>query len=132
MYNFFIDKTNIIGDLVNIDGEHFNHILNVLRMKVNDQFLVSFDQSCHLCQIKEIFASSLTAQIIQRDYLDSNLSIDLYLFQGLPKSDKLELIIQKAVELGVKEIIPVQMDRSIAKIEQNKIKQKTQRFNAIA
>lgn len=132
MYNFFIDKTNIIGDLVNIDGEHFNHILNVLRMKVNDQFLVSFDQSCHLCQIKEIFASSLTAQIIQRDYLDSNLSIDLYLFQGLPKSDKLELIIQKAVELGVKEIIPFQMDRSIAKIEQNKIKQKTQRFNAIA
>ncbi|MBE5737006.1 MAG: 16S rRNA (uracil(1498)-N(3))-methyltransferase [Clostridiales bacterium] len=132
MHNFFIDKTNIIGDLVNIDGEHFNHILNVLRMRVGDEFLVTFDQSCHLCQIKEIFQTSLTAQITQRDYLDSNLSIDLYLFQGLPKSDKLELIIQKAVELGVKEIIPVQMERSIAKIEQNKVKQKTQRFNAIA
>ena len=132
MHNFFIDKTNVIGDLVNIDGEHFNHILNVLRMRVGDEFLVTFDQSCHLCQIKEIFQTSLTAQITQRDYLDSNLSIDLYLFQGLPKSDKLELIIQKAVELGVKEIIPVQMKRSIAKIEQNKVKQKTQRFNAIA
>lgn len=132
MHNFFIDKTNVIGDLVNIDGEHFNHILNVLRMRVGDEFLVTFDQSCHLCQIKEIFQTSLTAQITQRDYLDSNLSIDLYLFQGLPKSDKLELIIQKTVELGVKEIIPVQMERSIAKIEQNKVKQKTQRFNAIA
>lgn len=132
MHNFFIDKTNVIGDLVNIDGENYNHIASVLRMRVGDEFLVTFDQSCHLCQIKEIFQTSLTAQITQRDYLDSNLSIDLYLFQGLPKSDKLELIIQKAVELGVKEIIPVQMERSIAKIEQNKIKQKTQRFNAIA
>ena len=133
MYNFFIDKTNIIGDLVNIDGEHFNHILNVLRMKVNDQFLVSFDQSCHLCQIKEIFASSLTAQIIQRDYLDSNLSIDLYLFQGLPKSDKLELIIQKAVELGAVEIIPVMTKRCIVKLEDEKKEaKKIERWQAIA
>lgn len=132
MHNFFIDKTKVVGDLVNIDGEHFNHISSVLRMEVGDEFLVSFDNSCHLCCITEIFASSLTAKIIQKDYLDSSLSIDLYLFQGLPKSDKLELIIQKAVELGVKEIVPVQMERSIAKIEQNKIKQKTQRFNAIA
>ena len=101
-------------------------------MKVGDEFLVSFDESCHLCCITEIFASSLTAKIIQRDYLDTSLSIDIYLFQGLPKSDKLELIIQKAVELGVKEIIPVQMERSIAKIEDKKVKQKTERFNAIA
>ena len=132
MYNFFIENNNLNGDIVKIEGGDFNHIKNVLRMKENDTFLVSIDSKNHLCKIKEFFSDYLIAQIIERNYLDTSLSIELYLFQGLPKSDKLELIIQKAVELGVYKIIPVQMDRSIAKIESNKVKAKTERFNAIA
>ena len=132
MYNFFVENSNLNGDIVKIDGGDFNHVKNVLRMKEGDAFLVSIDNKNYLCKLKEFFCDYLTAEIIEKDYLDTSLSIELYLFQGLPKSDKLELIIQKAVELGVTKIIPVQMERSIAKIESNKVKAKTERFNAIA
>ncbi len=132
MYNFFITNQNLTGDIVKIDGNDFNHIKNVLRMKEGDTFLVSIDNKNYLCQLKMFFADYLTAEITQKDFLDTSLNVEIYLFQGLPKSDKLELIIQKAVELGVYKIIPVQMERSIAKIENNKIKAKTERFNAIA
>ena len=132
MYNFFITNQNLTGDIVKIDGSDFNHIKNVLRMKEGDTFLVSIDNKNYLCQLKMFFADYLTAEITQKDFLDTSLNVEIYLFQGLPKSDKLELIIQKAVELGVYKIIPVQMEHSIAKIENNKIKAKTERFNAIA
>ena len=132
MYNFFVKNTNLNGNIVKIDGGDFNHVKNVLRMKEKDTFLVSIDNKNYLCEIKEFFSDYLVAEIIQNDFLDTSLGIEIYLFQGMPKSDKLELIIQKAVELGVYKIIPVQMERSIAKIENNKIKSKTERFNAIA
>ncbi len=132
MYNFFITNQNLNDDIVKIDGKDFNHIKNVLRMKEKDTFLVSLDNKNYLCEIKEFFADYLTAKITQNDFLDTSLNIEIYLFQGLPKSDKLEFIIQKAVELGVYKIIPVQMERSIAKIEGSKIKSKTQRYQAIA
>ena len=132
MYNFFITNQNLDSDIVKIDGADFNHIKNVLRMKVGDTFLVSLDNKSSLCEIASFENDFLLAKILEKDCYDTALPIEIYLFQGLPKSDKLELIIQKAVELGVKEIIPVQMERSIAKIESNKIKSKTERFNAIA
>lgn len=132
MHNFFVEKENIIGNQVKIDRQDFFHIKNVLRMMTGEKFLISIDNKSSLCSIKEFFVDYLIADIVEENFQDTSLPIDIYLFQGLPKSDKLELIIQKAVELGVKEIIPVQMDRSIAKIEDNKKKQKTERFNLIA
>ena len=132
MHNFFVLENQIIEDKVSISGKDFNHVKNVLRMKVGDEFLISIDSKSHLCKILEFFDDSLIAEITEKDYMDTSLAIDIYLFQGMPKSDKLELVIQKAVELGVKEITPVQMERSIAKIEDKKVKQKTERFNAIA
>ncbi len=132
MHNFFVCENQIIENKVSISGKDFNHVKNVLRMKVGDTFLISISSCSHLCQITEFSQDSLVAKIIEKNYLDTSLPIDIYLFQGMPKSDKFEFIIQKSVELGVKEIIPVQMDRSIVKIEDKKIKQKTERFNAIA
>ncbi|MBO7149527.1 MAG: 16S rRNA (uracil(1498)-N(3))-methyltransferase [Clostridia bacterium] len=132
MHNFFIKKENFIGDKVKIDGADFNHVKNVLRMKKGEQFLVSFDGKSSLCELECFENDCALATIIQSDFQDTSLPIEIYLFQGLPKSDKLELIIQKAVELGAHQIIPVQMERCIAKIESNKVKQKTERFNAIA
>lgn len=132
MHNFFINEQDVIDNKVNISGQDFNHVKNVLRMKVGDTFLVSLNSKSHLCKIVEIFSESLTAEIVEENYMDTSLPIDVYLFQGMPKSDKLELIIQKAVELGVYQIIPVQMERSIAKIEDKKVKQKVERFNAIS
>ena len=132
MYNFFIKSENLIENSVKLDGKDFFHAKNVLRMKEKDTFLVSIDNKNYLCEIKEIFSDYLIAEVIEKDFFDTSLNIEIYLFQGLPKSDKLELIIQKAVELGVKEIIPVQMERCVAKIENNKIKVKTERYQAIA
>ena len=132
MYNFFIKKENLLGDKVRIDGNDYNHIKNVLRMKEGEKFLISFDGKSSLCELENFQSDCVIARIVESDFSNTSLPIEIYLFQGLPKSDKLELIIQKAVELGVTKIIPVQMERCIAKIENNKVKQKTERFNAIA
>lgn len=132
MQNFFIEKQNLLDGFVKISGNDFNHIKNVLRMKIGDKFLVSLDKKSSLCQIEDFLDNQVVAKVIEYDYQDTSLGIEIYLFQGLPKSDKLELIIQKAVELGVNAIIPVQMERSIAKIEPNKVKAKTERYQSIA
>ena len=132
MHNFFIKKEDFIGNKVKIDGADFNHIKNVLRMKQGEQFFVSFDGKSSLCELDCFENDCAIATVIEKDFADTSLPIEIYLFQGLPKSDKLELVIQKAVELGVYQIIPVQMERCIAKIENNKVKQKTERFNSIA
>lgn len=132
MYNFFVKKENVNGQLVTIDGGDFNHIKNVLRMKVGEEFLISADGKNNLCKIINFESECVVAKIVKEDYLDTSLPIEIYLFQGLTKSDKFELIIQKSVELGASKIIPVQMERCVAKIESNKINSKTERFNAIA
>ncbi len=132
MYNFFIPVSNVNHDEVIIDGKDFNHIKNVLRMKEGERFIISANGQSHLCELTGYENEKAVGKILQLNYQDTSLPIQIVLFQGLPKSDKLELIIQKAVELGVDKIVPVQMKRSIAKIEPKKVSSKTQRFNLIA
>lgn len=132
MYNFFITKENKIGDKVSIVGTDYNHIKNVLRMKEGDEFLVSLDGASHLCAIESLTDNEIIAVITKENFQDTTLPVSITLFQGLPKSDKLELIIQKAVELGVDEITPVQMERCIVKLDDKKQDGKVSRWQAIA
>lgn len=132
MYNFFITKENKIGDKVSIVGTDYNHIKNVLRMKEGDEFLVSLDGVSHLCTIESLTDTEIIAVITKENFQDTTLPVSITLFQGLPKSDKLELIIQKAVELGVNEITPVQMERCIVKLDDKKQDGKVSRWQAIA
>lgn len=132
MFNFFVDSSSILGDVVTISGNDFNHVKNVLRMKVGDEFLISHDSKSSLCSILEFTDSTVIAKIINEDFQNTELPVKFYLFQGLPKSDKFELIIQKAVELGVYEIIPVEMDRCVVKLENKKKDSKVERWQAIA
>ncbi|MBR6509944.1 MAG: 16S rRNA (uracil(1498)-N(3))-methyltransferase [Clostridia bacterium] len=132
MYNFFTDIKSKNGDCYFITGTDFNHIKNVLRMKIGEQFLVSSDNKSDLCEIAEINVDTITAKIIEENYQNTSLPIKLYLFQGLPKSDKMELIIQKAVELGVDTIVPTELSRCVVKIEEKKKKSKRERWQAIA
>lgn len=132
MYNFFADKNSRKEDCYFISGSDYNHIKNVLRMNRGDTFLVSDDGKSHLCEIDKFEGECVFARIIEENYQNTDLPADIYLFQGLPKSDKLELIIQKAVELGVKEIIPVEMSRCVVKLDDKKKKSKVQRWQAIA
>lgn len=132
MYNFFVDENNRQGNFYYITGSDCNHIINVLRMREGDTFLVSNGKTSDLCTINSFGNDCVTAEILEENYQDTNLPVDIYLFQGLPKSDKMEWIIQKSVELGVKGIIPVEMNRCVVKLDEKKKKSKTARWQAIA
>ena len=132
MFNFFIEEGNRRNNRYVICGADYNHIKNVLRMKIGDEFLISENNVSNLCRIESFEGECVLAEIVEESFQDTNLPIKIYLFQGLPKSDKLELIIQKAVELGVEEIIPVEMNRCIVKLDDKKKKSKTERWQAIA
>ena len=132
MYNFFVNADNKKENRYFIVGDDYNHIKNVLRMTVGEQFLVSCNDISDLCEIESIESDTVVVKIIEENYQSTNLPINIHLFQGLPKSDKLELIIQKAVELGVSTVTPVAMKRSIVKIDDKKKKSKQERWQAIA
>lgn len=131
MFNFFTDQAPTCGQY-KITGGDYNHIKNVLRMKVGDQLLISANNKSNLCEIAFIAEDHVLLSVITEDYNDTNLPIDVHLFQGLPKADKMELIIQKCVELGVNAVTPVEMKRCVVKLEKNKKGAKTARWQAIS
>lgn len=132
MFNFFVSEEQRRDIYYYIDGQNFNHIVNVLRMKCGEKFLVSCDAVSNLCVLESIEGDTAKARIIEENYQDTELPIKIYLFQGLPKSDKMELIIQKTVELGVFSVVPTEMKRCVVKIEPKKKKNKKERWQAIA
>ncbi|MBE6972767.1 MAG: 16S rRNA (uracil(1498)-N(3))-methyltransferase [Ruminococcaceae bacterium] len=132
MYNFFVDGCARAGGSFRISGKDHNHICNVLRMQIGDTFLVSCEGTSSLCRLKHIEEDAVEAEILEEDYRNTELSVHFYLFQGLPKGDKLELIIQKTVELGVAGIIPVEMSRCVMKLDEKKKKARRDRWQSIA
>ncbi len=132
MYNFFVNEDSKIEQGYSVSGKDYNHIKNVLRLKTGDDILVTFNGKSDICCITDFTNSEVLVKVIKPDYQNTELPVKLCLFQGIAKGEKMELVIQKAVELGVHEIIPVEMKRCIAKIEHNKVKQKTERFNLIS
>ena len=132
MYNFFAAEGSRSGDVYVITGADFNHIKNVLRMHAGDKILISENGASHLCEIESTEGDSVIAKILEENYRDTELPVKIYLFQGLPKSEKMELIIQKAVELGAYAVIPVEMHRSVVKLEDKKKESRRARWQAIA
>ena len=132
MYNFFVDEGARLGNRFRISGKDHNHICNVLRMQVGDTFLVSCGGISCLCRLEQIEDDAVVAEITEEDYQNTELPVHFYLFQGLPKGDKLELIIQKTVELGVAGIIPVEMSRCVMKLDEKKKKSRRERWQSIA
>lgn len=136
MHQFFVDESQIDIEkrLVIITGKDVNHIRNVLRMKAGEEIAVSngVDGREYRCAVLNLEEDRVVCELrfIKED--GAELPSRVHLFQGLPKADKLELIIQKTVELGVHEIIPVETARSVVKLEPKKIRQKTERWQAIA
>lgn len=122
------DKTIVIT------GGDVNHIKNVLRMQPGDEIAVSngVDGKEYRCGIAGFRDDQVicTLRFVKEDGLE--LPSRVYLFQGLPKADKMELIIQKAVELGAYQVIPVATKRSVVKLDTKKAKGKLARWQAIA
>lgn len=132
MYNFFVEGRDRHGDCYLITGSDYNHIKNVLRMHPGDTFLISEGGMSSFCSLESFEGECVIARIIEENCQNTNLPVKICLFQGLPKSDKMELIIQKAVELGADEIIPVEMNRCVVKLDDKKKKSKISRWQAIA
>lgn len=133
MYHFFVTPAQITEEYATITGQDVNHIRNVLRMRPGEQVGIRDGISRnYVCELEEIGAEEIRARILSVDEDNSELPARLYLFQGLPKSDKMELIIQKAVELGVYEIIPVATRRAVVKLDEKKEASKVKRWNTIA
>lgn len=132
MYNFFVDKSARTGDRFRIGGKDHNHICNVLRMQAGDTFLVSCAGASSLCRLDCIEDGAVIAEIVEENYQSTELPVRFYLFQGLLKGDKFELIIQKAVELGAAGIIPVEMKHCVMKLDEKKKKSRRERWQAIA
>ena len=133
MYQFFVEPSQIQGTRVIITGNDVNHIKNVLRMQPGEEIAVSNgeDGKEYRCGIEELYENEIvcTLRFIKEDGVE--LPSKIYLFQGLPKADKMELIVQKAVELGVYEIIPVATKRAVVKLDEKKAKSKVARWQTI-
>ncbi len=133
MPRFFVKPEQINEDRILLTGTDVNHIKNVLRMKTGDKLSVCDGNGTdYECEISSLDREEITLDIISSCACSTELTKKLYLFQGLPKSDKMELIIQKAVELGVYKIIPVQTSRCIAKLEPKKEEKKIARWQQIS
>lgn len=133
MYQFFIEDENAAEDFVTIEGSDVNHIKNVLRMKPGEKIRVcTRNGQNYFCSISDITESFVRADILEREAESTELPCRIYLFQGLPKNDKMEWIIQKTVELGVYEVIPVAMKNCVVKLDEKKAAKKLQRWQAIA
>ena len=134
MNHFFTDPALIQGMDIYIQGEDVKHIKNVLRMKPGEEISVSngIDDKEYRCEIAEINDSEVRCRLrfIKEDGVELPLKITL--FQGLPKGDKVEWITEKAVELGVSEIVPVAMNRSVVKLDPKKEAKRIERYQAIA
>lgn len=136
MYQFFVEpgQINEPEKRVVIQGTDVNHIKNVLRMKVGEELSVSngVDGREYRCGITGFQEDMVVCELRFIKEAETELPAKVYLFQGLPKADKMELIIQKAVELGVYQIIPVATKRCVVKLDDKKAASKIQRWQGIA
>ena len=134
MNQFFVDTSQIQDKKIVITGKDVNHIKNVLRMKIGEEVSISNgeDGKEYRGIIKEFLDDEVICDLafVKEDGVE--LPSKVYLYQGLPKADKMELIIQKAVELGVYEIIPVATKRAVVKLDEKKSKSKIARWQAIS
>ncbi len=132
MFNFFVTNDARNGDTFVIENGDFNHIKNVLRMKTGDTFSVNCNGENYLCELSSFENDYLVARIKKEGFLDTEPNIKIYLFQGLPKADKMELIIQKAVELGAHAVIPTEMEHCVVKLDEKKKPSKVARWQSIS
>lgn len=136
MYQFFVkpEQIHISDKRVIITGQDLNHMKNVLRMKIGEEFNVSNGQDGkeYRCAVKNYEQDFALCELrfVKEDEVE--LPAKITLFQGLPKADKMELIIQKAVELGAYSIVPVETKRCVVKLDAKKATSKVERWQAIA
>lgn len=132
MQHFFIESNQIHDKIINIQGSDVNHIKNVLRMKLGEELEINDGQgNKYLGSIEAFKEEEVIVNIISVTACDTELPCSISLYQGLPKGDKMELIVEKAVELGVDYIIPVETKRAIVKLDAKKRAKKVEKWNSV-
>lgn len=133
MYHFFILAEQVEERVITVTGSDVNHIRNVLRMRPSEKLSVTDEDGVeYICEIQSLDNEEIKMNILEKKEVSHELPAKIYLFQGLPKSDKMELIIQKTVELGIYEIIPIETRRCVVKLDDKKKESKGKRWNAVA
>ena len=134
MQHFFVKPEQITGNKIIITGEDVKHIKNVLRMKPGEEISISngVDDNEYRAEISQIGEDEIICDLLFVKEDGVELPVMFTLFQGMPKSDKMELIIQKAVELGVARVVPVETARAVVKLDGRKAQAKTERWRKIS
>ena len=133
MQRFFVTPDQVGEDKIRIQGSDVNHMKNVLRMRPGEEVMVSDGNNRqYRCRVEDYPDGEAVLAILEAGLVDTELPSRTYLFQGLPKQEKMELIVQKAVELGVCQVIPVQTRRCVVKLDAKKAAKKVQRWQQIA
>lgn len=134
MQKFFVKNEQIKNNRIEIEGTDVNHIINVLRMRKEDIVQVNnlATSENYMAEIIEYSNERIICKIIEKMNSKSETDINIHLYQGIPKADKMELVIQKTTEIGVKEITPVAMERCIVKLDEKDAKKKVERWQKIA
>jgi 16S rRNA (uracil1498-N3)-methyltransferase len=132
MHKFFVPKANIVENNAIIEGEDVKHIYKVLRLKIGDVVSINNCEGIeYLGEITLIDKKSVAINLLEKSSINNESPIEVYLFQGMPKSTKMDLIVQKNTELGVKAITPIITQRVVVKTELAEFK-KVDRWNRIA
>ncbi len=132
MPKFFVDENQLNNDIIRITGDNFNHIKNVLRCKLNDEIEICINEISYLTSIAEINKDDILCKIKEKINVSKEPKVHINIVQGLPKADKMELIIQKCTELGVKEFTPLELKRCIVKLDEKDKSKKIERWQKIA
>jgi len=130
MPRFFVNSVD--GEDIIIDGEDANHIGRSLRMKTGEEITACQNGFDYLCKIEEITSDKVYCKVLKKEKSPCEPNVSLTLFQAVPKLDKLETIIQKAVELGVSEIVPVLTRRCVSRPDEKTFSKKLERYNKIS
>ncbi len=134
MQKFFVNPEQIQENTASIVGEDVNHIVNVLRLELGEKVLVGnkISGDTYNCEIRNITKEYVLLDILNKNDGTTEPNVYLHVFQGLPKADKMENIIQKCTEIGVSEFTPVAMSRCIVKLDEKESKKKLERWQKIA
>ena len=133
MYQFFVEDSQVGKDFITITGADVNHIKNVLRMKPGEDVRISSEGGHdYACRVLEVADTFVQLTILDDQIESTELANPVFLFQALPKGDRMEYVVQKAVEMGVHEIIPVAMKYCVVKLDEKKAQAKVRRWQAIA
>lgn len=134
MSKFFVKDNQINNNSINIVGEDVNHISNVLRMKKEDELQVCNQETGenYITRITSFSKEKIECEIVKKIDKTVESNVNITLFQGIPKFDKMELIIQKNTEVGVKKIVPVLMERTVVKLDEKTINKKIERWQKIS